>query len=267
MREFHVRLFKLCFAKNQSKISLVAHKREVSGSAIHHYVPEFSEDFYEKDHAGNVDRERNYIVRAYVFSSYLDHNVSLERGGFEFQMENDIQHGISQADIERHAANIAKDAIGSEIKVRQEKKRERVQSYVDDQAPWHKGILDKIDLTGMPYNPSYEEIEGRLQKEKFAQETQIKREVTKLLAGGNLASLQSNVLETVSKISGSSKNDLIHYIALRKNILDIFGKSLELDEAGAYASEGIVHDIIFPRKGDTDITSFEDPTSGLLMSG
>jgi Histidine kinase-, DNA gyrase B-, and HSP90-like ATPase len=256
--EFHVRLFKLCFAKNQSKISLVAHKREVSGSAIHHYVPEFSEDFYEKDHAGNVDRERNYIVRAYVFSSYLDHNVSLERGGFEFQMENDIQHGISQADIERHAANIAKDAIGSEIKVRQEKKRERVQSYVDDQAPWHKGILDKIDLTGMPYNPSYEEIEGRLQKEKFAQETQIKREVTKLLAGGNLASLQSNVLETVSKISGSSKNDLIHYIALRKNILDIFGKSLELDEAGAYASEGIVHDIIFPRKGDTDITSFED---------
>src|SRR3546814_945985 len=50
----------------------------------------------------------------------------------------------------------------------------------------------------------------------------------------------------------------IHYIALRRKILDIFGKSLETDESGTYSSEGVVHDIIFPRKGDTDITSFHD---------
>lgn len=123
---------------------------------------------------------------------------------------------------------------------------------------WHKGILDKIDLTGMPYKPSNEEIESLLQKEKFAQEVQIKRDVTKLLTESNLDNLKDNVLEIVSKISGTSKNDLIHYIALRRYILDIFGKSLEVDESGSYASEGVVHDIIFPRKGDTDITSFDD---------
>jgi hypothetical protein len=50
----------------------------------------------------------------------------------------------------------------------------------------------------------------------------------------------------------------VHYIALRKNVLDIFGKSLEVDETGAYQSEGLVHDIIFPRKGDTEITAFDD---------
>lgn len=79
-----------------------------------------------------------------------------------------------------------------------------------------------------------------------------------MLAGGSLDTLKTNVVEIVSKVTGTSKNDLIHYIALRRNILDIFGKSLELNETGAYASEGIVHDIIFPRKGDTDITSFEN---------
>jgi len=257
--KFLVRVFKLYYLKNQkSRISLVAHKREVSGSAIHKYIPEFIDDFYEKDGSGEVNHERNYIVKAYVFSQYLDQNVSLERGGFEFQMENDILLGISQVEIESRSANIAKDAVGSDIVVRQEKKRERVQSYVDGEAPWHKGMLDKIDLTTIPYNPSNEEIEGRLQKEKFSQEAQIKREVTKLLADNNLENLKKNALEIVSKISGTSKNDLIHYIALRRNILDIFGKSLQVDKMGAYEAEGVVHDIIFPRKGDTDTTSFED---------
>jgi len=256
---FLVRVFKLYYPKNQrSRISLVAHKREVSGSAIYKYIPEFSEDFYEKEGSGADIHERNYIVKAYVFSSYLNQNVSLERGGFEFQMENDLLYGISQGQIESRSANIAKDAIGPDIAVRQQKKRERIKSYVDDEAPWHKGLLDKMDLTGMPYKPTNEEIESRFQKEKFAQESQIKREVTKLLEEGNIENLKKNALEIVSKVSGTSKNDLIHYIALRRNILDIFGKSLQVDETGAYTSEGVVHDIIFPRKGDTDRTSFKD---------
>ena len=148
--------------------------------------------------------------------------------------------------------------MGTDVVVRQEKKRERVQSYVDDEAPWHKHILDKIDLSEMPYNPSNEDIESRLQKEKYVQEIQIKRDITKLLTEGNLESLHDTVAKVVEKITGTSKNDLIHYIALRRNILDLFDKSLQVEEDGSYASEGVVHDIIFPRKGDSDITSFKD---------
>lgn len=256
---FRVRVFKLYFQKNQrSKISLVAHKREVSGSAIHKYIPEFIDDFYDKDSSGNVNHDRNFIVKAYVFSPYLDRNVSLERGEFEFQMENDVLLGISQIEIESRSANIAKEAVGLDIAVRQEKKRERVQSYVDDDAPWHKGMLDQIDLTAIPYNPSNLEIESLLQKEKFKQETKIKSAVTQLLADENKNNLKENVLEIVNQISGTSKNDLVHYIALRRSILDIFDKSLQTDDQGAYSSEGVVHDIIFPRKADTDTTSFEN---------
>lgn len=257
--EFLVRVFKLYAPRNQkSRISLVAHKREVSGSAIHKYIPEFEDEFYERDSRGEIDRERNYIIKAYVFGPYLDRNVSLERGGFEFQMENDLILGIAQAEIERDTAAIAKEAVGADITFRQEKKKERVQSYVDEEAPWHKAILDKIDLSGMPYNPTNEEIETRLQKEKFAQEIEIKRDVAKLLAESNFENVKESVLEIVSRISDTSKNDLIHYIALRRKILDILGKSLEVDDTGAYSSEGVVHDIIFPRKGDTEITSFDN---------
>ena len=78
------------------------------------------------------------------------------------------------------------------------------------------------------------------------------------MAETSFENVQDSVIEIVNKISGTSKNDLIHYIALRRKILDIFGKSLESDGSGAYSSEGVVHDIIFPRKGDTDTTSFHD---------
>ena len=160
--------------------------------------------------------------------------------------------------VRRQSATIAKDAIGPDIRGRQEKKKERVHSYVDDDAPWHKTILPKVDLSDLPFNPSDEEIEARLQKEKFAQEIQIKRDVNKILAGGRVEGLEKNVADVVAKISGTSQNDLIHYIALRRNILDLFGKSLETDDKGKYSSEGLVHDIIFPRKGDTLNISFAE---------
>lgn len=256
---FSVRLFKFYSPKNQrSKVSLVAHRREVTDTAIHNYIPEFIEEFYDKDADGAENRDRNYIVKAYVFSEYLDDNVSLERGGFNFQKEIDLIHGISQSDIEKATAEITKKAIGDDITVRQEKKKERVHAYIEEEAPWHRDVLDEIDLSSMPYNPSPEEIETRLQKEKYKQELSIKREVTKLLKDSNIESLKENVPNIVKRISKTSKNELIHYIALRKNVLDIFAKSLELDNDGKYSSEGTVHDIIFPMKGDTDKTLFEN---------
>jgi hypothetical protein len=256
--QFSVRLFKIFYPKNlRSRISLVAHKREVSSSFLHNYVPEFSEDFYEKSSTPD-SVERNYIVKAYVFSPFLDRHVSVERGSFDLEAGGRLLYGIGQDDIEQSSAEIAKSALGDDITVRQQKKKEHVQSYVDENAPWHKSLLPSVDLTNMPYNPSAEDIELRLQKEKYRQELQIRKDVTQVLSGGRLDDLRTNVARLVEAISESSKNDLVHYVALRRNVLEIFGKSLEVDEAGDYHAEGLVHDIIFPRKGDTEITAFED---------
>ena len=257
--EFLVRIFKLYAPRNQkSRISLVAHKREVSGSSLYKYIPEFEDEFYEKSGETVVGVDRNYIIKAYVFGDYLDRNVSLERGGFEFHMENDLIFGIAQTDIEKKAAATARDAVASDITSRQDKKRERFQAYVDEEAPWHKSVLSEIDLSGMPYKPTDEQIEVCLQKKKFAEEIATRKDVEKLLSETNLQDVKDRVFEIVNKISGTSKNDLVHYIALRRTILDIFKRSLEVDQSGGYSNEGVVHDIIFPRRSDTERTSFED---------
>ena len=59
--EFQVRIFQIYAPRNhKSRISLVAHKREVSGSVLQRYIPEFEDEFYEKDRNSQDDRERNY---------------------------------------------------------------------------------------------------------------------------------------------------------------------------------------------------------------
>jgi hypothetical protein len=139
-----------------------------------------------------------------------------------------------------------------------EKKKARVHAYVDHEAPWHKTVVDKIDLATIAYNASDEEIESSLQHAKHLEEMRIKREVKAILEQSDPADLAKSVLEIVGKLSDTSKNDLVHYIALRRSILDLFAKSLEKNAEGIYSNEGVVHDVIFPRKGDTATTPFSD---------
>lgn len=264
-KEFTIRVFKVYFSKNQkSKISLVAHNREVTGTNIQKYIPEFSDEFYEKNDESKNEQGKNYIIKSYVFGEYLDEHVSLERGGFEFHETADILHGISQVQIERAATTITQEAVGTEIKARQEKKKERVKEYVDDSAPWHKAMLNDVDLTKLPYNPTSEEIEAELQKEKFKREMQIRIEVAELLKDQDVVYLSDATAELVNKISETSKNDLIHYVAMRRNILEIFRKNLQLNEAGKFQSEGSVHDIVFQRKADSDSINFADHNLWLI---
>jgi hypothetical protein len=256
---FQVRVFKLFSPKNQkSKISLVADRREVTDTAIHSFVPEFVDEFFEEGSTDNDGRDRNYILKAYVFGQYLDENVSLERGGFDFPKSDDLVHPISQFEIEQAAAYIARDALGGTITARQEKKRTQVLSYVEESAPWHRTIAEDIDLSSMPYNPSPEQIETVFQKEKFSQEVAIRQQVDRILCETDIDGLKDGLPKILDQISKTSRNDLIHYIALRKHVLTLFGKSFEFTDDQRYPSEGTVHDIIFPRKGDTVATAYQD---------
>lgn len=256
---FQVRVFKLYSPRNQkSKISLVADRREVTDTPIHSFVPEFVDEFFDEGSFEGEERDRNYIVKAYVFGPYLDANVSLERGGFVFPKGDDLLNPISQAEIEQAAAYITRDALGDTITVRQEKKRTQVRSYVEESAPWHRTIVEDIDLSSMPYNPTPEQIETVFQREKFSQEVAIRQQVDKMLSETDAAGLKDGLPRILDQITRTSRNDLIHYIALRKHVLTLFGKSFELTDDQKYPSEGTVHDIIFPRKGDSAATTYED---------
>jgi hypothetical protein len=263
--EFRARVFKFYSPRTQkSKISLVAHRREVTEVTIQTYVPEFAEEFYDSSLSADGGRDRNYIIKAYVYGPYLDENVSLERGAFHFGRDTDLILGVGQSQIESAAADIAREAMGEDITTRRERKQRRISEYIANQAPWHASVAAETDFSTLPMNPSPLEIELHLQRRKHALEISARTEVASILANDDMSALGEQVANVIASISQTSKNDLVHYVSMRKCVLDLFGKSLERDEDGVYKSEGEVHDIIIPRRKDNDKLSYDDHNLWIL---
>ena len=261
---FQVRVFKFLSPQNKvSKLSLVAHKREVSEASMATQIPEFSDEFVE-DPGGDQTRRRNYILKAYVFGPYLDTNVLLERAAFSFQRDTDLLLGISQSQIEAEAAQLTKAAVLDQVVTRQEKKRERLQSYVEEQAPWYKPLLKAVDATALSSVASDSEMDALLHREKYRQERRVKEEFAAVLATGDPTELAVRTRELADRISESSKNELVHYVSLRRQVLELFKRSLELTETGAFPPEDAVHSVIFPTKTDDQSISFESHNLWIL---
>lgn len=261
-QDFKVRLFKVFSPGSKvSKISLVADKREVETTYLHRYIPEFEDEFYEP--STNPEAQgRNYILKAYVFGKYLDENVSLERGGFTFRKDRedtqDLYTEICQSDIEREAANLANTAFEGEISSRLERKLAIIRTYVEQQAPWHRETLKEVDPSAFPMHPSAEQIEAILHQEQFKTETRLRAEVKSILEKEEPSDQNEEKARALAEnISEKSKSELIHYVALRKYLLDLLAKKLEFRDDGKYHTEGAVHDIIFPRKKDSDRTPYQ----------
>lgn len=261
-QEFKVRLFKIFSPGSKvSKISLVADKREVETAFLHRYIPEFDDEFFEPS-PNPESQGRNYIVKAYVFGKYLDENVSLERGGFNFRKDreenSELYTEICQTEIERDAAKLANTAFSGEVASRLERKKAIIQDYVEHQSPWHKETFKDIDLNEFPMHPKPEEMEAILHREQFKAEKKLRAQVKNILDKDEPSDQSDETARAVAKnISEKSKSELIHYVALRKYLLDLLAKKLEYREDGKYHTEGAVHDIIFPRKKDTDRIPYE----------
>jgi hypothetical protein len=257
-KSFQVRVFKLFAPRTaKSKVSLVAHRREVTDNPLQTYIPEFAEEFFEPGPDKDLAKGRNFVIKAYVFGDYLNDNVSLERGEFRFQIETDLLNGISQNDIEQKAAEIAQSALGTEIADRKTRKQARIDEYVTTDAPWHRVLAKEVDFSALPMRPSNQDIELHLQKKKYEKEITTRTQVTALLNSENPDELGEKISQLIESISDNSKNDLIHYVSMRKCVLDLFSKSLEIGADGKHKSEGEVHDIIMPRKKDSEELNYD----------
>ena len=147
--------------------------------------------------------------------------------------------------------------MGNEISKRKQRKEARIDEYVSTQAPWHRTLRSEVDFSALPMHPSSQDIELHLQKKKFEKERATRAQVVAIMGSEDDTDLASQIAEVTESISETSKNDLIHYVSMRKCILDIFGKALEADDDGRHRSEGEVHDIIMQRRKDSAEIDFD----------
>lgn len=262
---FLVKIFKLYYPGSQkSKVILTANNRSVVESSLHKHIPEFEDDFYDLQDKNGNEISRNYIIRSYVLSDYLDVNVSTEREGFDFDKNNsDIYYPFSQVEIERSASELTRNVFGDDVSTRIEKKTKRIKEYVNEQAPWHKSYFSELDLSKVQFNIPEKDIEMELQRIKFEKESKSKIELRRILhedANGGY----EDISQVVSAISEIGKSDLAHYVYNRKLVLEVLKQTLKRRPDGKGELEKEVHNLIYPMGGDSESTSYEDHNLWLL---
>ena len=256
---FRINVYKVYYSNLISRICLTANHREVTDTAIHNYVPEFKETLFE---INDVGQQKNYSVLVCVMGDYLDKNVSTERDSFVFSKEPDAFYDLSQTEIVHEAAIIAESCFHESMSSRYKEKEQRVVSYVNESAPWHKTLLNDIDMKSLPIGISDEELEMRFQRAKFEKEQKTRFAIKEILAKQDenqdeYESFGDQVNEILLSVSETGKNDLAHYVCTRKKVLDLFDNLRRRTEEGKAHLECEVHNLIFPmvnndRKVDYD---------------
>lgn len=172
--KFTVKSYKVYFSSITNKVILTAHRREVTNRPLHTYVPEFKDTLV--DFADG--KQKNYTIRSYVISEYLDNHVDTERGDFTLpQADNDLFSGISVERIEREASNITKMFFNEYIQEKFQAKKQKVMDYVSSRAPWNKNLLKDLDMESLPLGISDLDLELRFQKIKFEKEQKSRIEI------------------------------------------------------------------------------------------
>lgn len=262
---FTAKIFKVYYSKTDSKVILTGHNREVTDSTLHTYVPEFEDEFYDTFGDGAKATKKNYSIKIYIIGKYLDDNVSLERETFNFDKEKpSLMYDLSQMEIEREAANLAKTLFSKEVKVRSEKKVKRIREYVNNSAPWHKIYMDKVDYSEFSYTMTDEKIELELQKYKFQSEQSNRADLTRLLNDKSETEFDQKLSQLASKITDTAKADLAHYVCSRKLILETLDALRQRNEDGKAKLEDEVHSLIYPMNKDSENTSYESHNLWIL---
>lgn len=262
---FTAKIFKIFYAQSQkSKICLTGHNREVTEVALHNYIPEFEDDFFDEIDNGNEIVRKNYIIKAYVLGEYLNDNVSLEREAFNFSKDKrDQMYELSQLDIEQGAANIIRMTFSNDVKIREDKKAKIIVDYVNSSAPWHKIYVESLNLEKIPYHVTPKQIEMEFQKIKFEKEQEARIELASIIDSED-GSFDSDFSQLITKVTEAGKNDLTHYVCNRRIVLKMLRELLKRREDGKAELEKELHNLIFPMVKDDTQISYDEHNLWLL---
>ena len=266
--KFIVKIYKIYYSSFVNKICLTANMREVTESALHNYVPEFKETMSEISVNGT---QKNYAIKAYVQGTYLDENVTTERDGFNFEKEDDIYSDLSENKIMKAVSSVVKNYFIDDIEKRYSEKKQKIEHYVYNSAPWNKTLLEDVDMESIPIGVSDFDLEMRFQKIKFDKELRAQIAIKELLqkqSSNNCEEtdddFEDEVNEILRNVTETSKNDLAHYVCQRRKIIDLFDDLRKRIDGGKSHKENEMHSLIFPMVKNDRQVEYEDHNLWLL---
>jgi len=229
-------------------------------------------------HIGNLlgssvqfdDSGKKFFYSVYVTSSFLDTHVDEYRQEFLIQQGRDLYNPneICMDQIEGSTLLKAKEHLAAVIKSVEQQKTDRIAKFVQNESPMLRAVVKYCPdaLKEIELNITDEKLNQTLYAFKGKAEYEMKKKSAALLKtqSKSISEISVQYAEFTSKIEEFQKDQLAGYLIFRKMIIDLLDKKLELNTDGTYHNEDIVHDIVFPRKTDTDSIEYENHNLWLI---
>lgn len=272
--DFKLFVFKFYYPENQkSSINLIAHNRVVTSNSLDKYIPEFKEEFYDEieKRSSNWTKKENFVIKVYVKWNYLDESVNTERTWFNFPMikSENIAKIINTDEIEKESIEAVKKFFPEKLNERKLKKIESVKSIVNNNFPWHKTLLkewtNEENVDSLPYNPSEQDVDIFFEKIRFNKEWKA-RSVVRWIHDWKYS--EENIGEKIKEIDKElldlNKSELVHYVSLRKVILELYQKFISFNDDWEYLKEEKIHNLIFPMWQNNTNTEYSEHNLWLI---
>ena len=208
--------------------------------------------------------EKGYYYAGILEGEFLDKNVGTNRTSFDILDTAEDESEISMEEIISNVVENVQIYLGDYLSDVKRKKEERVWSYIKDEAPQYRHLLEYMreDVEAIkPYLPDYK-LDDELYKIKRKFDNQLKKDnsdiIKKLVCGAaSLDSYKEKFQKQFVKISEANKASLAEYVAHRKVILELLEKGIQSDDFGKYSKEAYIHNLIYPMRRTSDEIEYQ----------
>lgn len=204
---------------------------------------------------------KNFIYASYVQAALLNAAVNSERTDFTIAEDTGglLANEITWAKIREAVAQQCQKYLAPYTEPIGVKKKERVERFVQTDAPMYRPILKHIADTVEMIDPeiSDNDLDLRLYEAYHGLQVKLKAEGQQLLDDDNQGQDEfddytAKLQEYFSKVADVNQADLARYVCHRRAILDFLQKQLSRKADGKYPLEDRVHKLIFPMGATSD---------------
>ena len=243
------------------RISLCANSREVEGFNVSKVFPDVSGKITD------TETGKDYLIVCYVEGEYFDNNVNDERTEIFFGKDGAFDENlINQNHLYQELAPVIKKYFNTEVERFKALKNERIASFISERAPQYRILnkyVDSFDDVVVSEGISEQDLDLKLYKKLQDIEYSFRKETMLTLSSDDEETdtpdeLRERYSKLFEELSDLNKSKLAQYVVHRKYILELFEKSLKLNESGKFELEDTVHSIIYPTKTDSNQIDFNN---------
>lgn len=199
------------------------------------------------------EEEAGSVYVACVSGEYLDKHISDDRTRFNFPKEDELMLGVSFDKIQNLVLDSSRKFLSPYTETTLKNHRERIERFIQEDRPKYRALAkhhnDRFDA--IPVSATGDKLDLELYKIDLEVGYHLREQAEQIISGSDPKDIE-NYSDFFEEFGEYGRAQLADYIAHRHAVLRLLGVSLAQNEAGKYAPEKVVHNLIFPMGKTSD---------------